>query len=49
MKGAEGKRERERKANAERSDSPSAAAVNRYCVARTQADKARANDRYDNK
>lgn len=32
-----------------RSGSPSAAVVNRYCVAGTRADKARANDRYDNK
>lgn len=45
-----GERERERKTNAERSDFPSAAVVNRYCVAGTRADKARANDRYsDNK
>lgn len=40
---------REGESERKRSDSPSAAVVNRYCVAGTRADKARANDRYDNK
>jgi len=48
-KGRENGKGDERGQNAKRSDSPSAAALNRYCVAGTRADKARANDRYDNK